>query len=274
LEGAIVARQAITLSTDFGVADHFVGVLKGVILKINSEVQLVDLSHEINSFDILDGALMVGLSYRFFAPGTIHVVVVDPGVGSARRPILARAAGHIFVAPDNGVLSLIYEHGPVEVRHITTDRYFLHPVSSTFHGRDIFAPVAGWLSRGTPAGEFGEIIDDYCRITFPRPVRVKDSLSASVIKVDKFGNLLTNVTGQDIPELLSQSPAPFKIMINQREITRLARSFADGSPGEAFGYLGSSGFLEIAVNRGSAAKQLEARPGTEVTVLICKAATE
>jgi S-adenosyl-L-methionine hydrolase (adenosine-forming) len=264
-----MARRVITLGTDFGVADHFVGVMKGVILKINSEVDLVDLSHQVNSFDILQGALLVGLSYPYFAAGTIHLVVVDPGVGSARRPILVCAAGQFFVAPDNGVLSLVYEREqPLEARHITADRYFLNPVSSTFHGRDIFAPVAAWLSRGVPAADFGELIEDYVRIPFPRPTRVKGLLRASVIKIDKFGNMLTNITAQDIPELISERPAPFKIVINQREITRLLRSFAEASASEAFGYVGSSGFLEIGVNRGSAARVLDAAPGTEVIVLI------
>ena len=157
--------RVITLTSDFGLADHFVGVMRGVILRINPEARLVDISHEVDSYDILDGAFTLAQSYRFFPPGTIHLVVVDPGVGSARRPILVTAPSAQFVAPDNGVLSMIYEREPdAQVRHITRERYFLRPVSNTFHGRDIFAPVAGWLSKGVEPGEFGKVVTDYVRL--------------------------------------------------------------------------------------------------------------
>jgi S-adenosyl-L-methionine hydrolase (adenosine-forming) len=265
-----LSRSVITLTTDFGSADYFVGVMKGVVLNINPEVQLVDLSHEVASFNVLDGALTIGLNYAFFPEGTIHVVVVDPGVGSARRPIIARAAHHTFVAPDNGVLSVVFEReATLDVRQITADRYFLHPVSSTFHGRDIFAPVAGWLSRGVPAEDFGGVIKDYVRITIPRPRRLNhQQTEASVIRVDKFGNLMTNLRWEDLPERISPERPPFKIIIKGREIARLAASFAEGSPSEPFSYIGSSGFLEIALNEGSAAQLLSAGPGTEITLHI------
>lgn len=262
-------RSVITLTTDFGSADHFVGVMKGVILNINPEVQLVDLSHEVSSFNVLDGALTIGLNYGFFSKGSIHLAVVDPGVGSARRPIVARTASHTFVAPDNGVLSIVFEReSGVEVRHITADRYFLHPVSSTFQGRDIFARVAGWLSLGIPAENFGHVIDDYVRIGIPRPRRLRNTTEASVIKIDKFGNLMTNLRREDLPECGSGEQAPFRIIINDREITRLANTFTDGTPLELFSYIGSSGFLEIAVNQGSAAQLLNASLGTAISVLI------
>jgi S-adenosyl-L-methionine hydrolase (adenosine-forming) len=265
-----LSRSVITLTTDFGSADYFVGVMKGVILNINPEVHLVDLSHEVASFNVLDGALTIGLNYAFFPEGAIHVVVVDPGVGSARRPIIARTAHHTFVAPDNGVLSVVFEREAIlDVRHITADRYFLHPVSCTFHGRDVFARVAGWLSRGTPAENFGSVINDYVRYTIPRPRRLNHQQSeASVIKVDKFGNLMTNLRREDLPERISPERASFKIIIKGREIARLAASFAEGSPLEPFSYIGSAGFLEIALNEGSAAQLLSAGPGTEVTLHI------
>jgi S-adenosyl-L-methionine hydrolase (adenosine-forming) len=271
-----LSRQVITLTTDFGLADHFVGVVKGVILNINPEVQLVDLSHQVNSFDPLDVALTVGLNYKFFPTGTIHLVVVDPGVGSARRPILSGCAGHTFVAPDNGVLSLVWEgQSTVEVRHVTAEHYFLRPVSRTFHGRDVFAPVAGWLSRSAPPASFGELIEDYVRITLPRPARVGNNLAgAKIVKVDKFGNLLTNVTAQDFPELVSPGCPSLKILINGREVTGFVGSFAEGSASEPFSYLGSSGFLEIGVNRGSAAELLGAVAGTEIRVQVGDHETE
>lgn len=265
-----MTRPVLTLTTDFGLRDHFVGVMKGVILSINPEVQLVDLSHDVDSFNILDGALTLGLNYSFFPAGTVHLVVVDPGVGSNRRPIIARTERHTFVGPDNGVLSLVFERErPVEVRRITADRHFLHPVSSTFHGRDIFAPVAGWLSRGMPPDGFGTLIEDYVRIAVTRPRQTDHNLiQARVIRVDKFGNLLTNMTPRDVPEVVSKDRPPFKMTINRREITRLTETFAEAGPSELFTYVGSSGFLEIAVNRGSAAKILNAGAGTEIMVEI------
>ncbi len=260
----------LTLTTDFGTADHFVGVMKGVIHTINPEVQIVDLCHHVSSYDVFDGAYTLAQSYRYFSPGTIHVVVVDPGVGTSRRPIVIRAGGQKFVGPDNGVFSLIFEcEEAVEVRHVTADHYFLHPVSNTFHGRDIFAPVAGWLSKGVETDKFGEIITDYVKFTSPKPKRAGGSLVRGVIlKVDKFGNLITNLTPQDVPEIFAESPSPFKIMANQREITQLNLTYSMGKPSEVFAVVGSSGFLEICANRGSAATLLGAAKGDEVGVVL------
>ena len=264
-------RRLITLTTDFGLADHFVGVMKGVIPSSNPEAELVDISHEIGSYDVLDGAFTLTQSYRFFPPGAIHLVVVDPGVGSARRPILVSAANAQFVAPDNGVLSMIYEREPdAPVRHITAEHYFLRPVSSTFHGRDIFAPVAGWLSKGVEPNEFGEVITDYVRIALPKPVRRRQGseqrIEGTVLKVDKFGDLITNLTPEDVPELFAE--LPFQVIISGRAITRSCRSFSEGAPSELFVILGSSGFIEIGINQDSAARHLEAGRGTPVTVII------
>ena len=266
-------RPVITLTTDFGLTDHFAGVVKGVILGINPEVELVDISHNVGAFDVIDGALTLAQSFAYFPAGTVHVVVVDPGVGSARRPILAATERYHFVAPDNGVLSLVYEREPgVEVRHLTADRYWLKPVSNTFHGRDVFAPVAAWLTRGVKADEFGERIDDYTKIALPKVDRRhqpgKTSISGAVVKVDRFGNLMTNLTPADLPELFSASPSPFRMVINGHEIKHLHRSFAEGHSSEPFAILGSSGFVEIGMNRWSAAEALDATRGTTVSVVI------
>jgi len=268
-------RTIITLTTDFGLRDPFVGIMKGVILSLNPKVELVDLSHQVNSHDILDGAFTLLESYRFFPPGTIHLVVVDPGVGSARRPILACTPKHAFVAPDNGVLSLAAEREEtVEVRHVTADQYFLKPVSNTFHGRDVFAPVAGWLSRGIEPDKFGEVITDYLRVAPgapPRPQRTNangtNEVRGSVLKVDKFGNVITNLAPVDVPELFRESPPPFRIVVNGHAITHLASAYADGSAAEAVAILGSAGFLELAVNLGSAAESLGVKAGADVTVV-------
>ncbi len=266
----MAGKQIISITTDFGEDDHFVGVMKGVILKINPEAVIVDINHQVNSYDIFDGAYSLAQSYHYFPPGTIHLVVVDPGVGSERRPILVMTKDYKFVAPDNGVLSLVYEREEsFEVRHITADRYFLSPVSNTFHGRDIFAPVAAWASRGLEAEKLGNIITDYARYTSLRPKWENDTLlKAAAIKVDKFGNIVTNIRPDDVPQLFKENPPTFRITLNGHEITRLCQSFSAGKPSEIFAVVGSSGFLEICTNRDSAAKALDVDRGAEVEVTL------
>jgi S-adenosylmethionine hydrolase len=263
-------KQVVTLTTDFGTSDHFVGVMKGVILKINPDVELVDLCHSVNSYDVFDAAYTLAQSYRHFPSDTIHLVVIDPGVGTARRPLLVRTMEYKFVAPDNGVLSLIYEREEtVEVRHITADHYFLNPVSNTFHARDIFSPVVGWLSKGVEVDKFGDIITDFTKFASPKPKQVSENLIKGVtIKIDKFGNIITNISPQDVPQLFSDNPPPFKILINSQEVTRLNLAYSMGRPSEIFAIVGSSGFLEICTNRGSAAKALNVTRGAEVGVMI------
>lgn len=262
-------KQVITLTTDFGTNDHFVGVMKGVIYTINPDVEIIDLCHQIGSYDIFEAAFTLAQSYRFFPADTIHLVVVDPGVGTARRPILARTIEYKFVAPDNGVLSLILEkEESIEVRHVTADHYFLNPVSNTFHGRDVFAAIAGWLSKGVEVDKFGDPVTDYAKFTSPKPKRVSESLLKGVaLKIDKFGNIVTNIRPDDVPELFAENPPIFKIIINQQEITKLNLAYSMGKPSEMFAIVGSSGFLEICTNRGSAARQLGANRGVEVGVM-------
>jgi len=263
-------RPCVTLITDFGTTDHYAGTMKGVILNINPEVQIVDICHRIAAYDVFEAAYALVQSYRFFPPDTIHLVVVDPGVGSTRRPILANVGHYRFVAPDNGVLSLLYgREENVSVRHITADHYFLNPVSHTFQGRDVFAPVAGWLSRGVEEEKFGELITDYAKFSSPKPRRVGEGLiKGMILKVDSFGNLITNISPEDVPELFSENPPPFRIIINQQEVTRLNLSYSMGRPSEVFAIVGSSGFIEICTNRGSAARMLKANRGMEVGVVI------
>ncbi|MGC8793227.1 MAG: SAM hydrolase/SAM-dependent halogenase family protein, partial [Bryobacteraceae bacterium] len=159
-----MARGIITLTTDFGLADPYVGIVKGVILGLAPGARLVDISHDVNPFEIAEAGFLIWQSWRYFPKGTVHMVVVDPGVGTLRRPIVAEAGGHYFLAPDNGVLSMIYEEQPHKVRAITAERYFLKPLSRTFHGRDIFAPVAARLSRGLAPARLGKPIRDYARL--------------------------------------------------------------------------------------------------------------
>jgi hypothetical protein len=263
-------RPIITLITDFGTEDHYVGTMKGVILNINPQVQIVDICHQVSPYDIFEAAYALVQSYRYFPRGTIHLVVVDPGVGTARRPILVRTGQYRFVAPDNGVLSLLFtREESAEVWNVTADHYFLNPVSNTFHGRDIFAPIAAWLSRGVEVEKFGDPITDYTQFSSPKPKRVSENLvKGMTLKVDSFGNLITNITPEDVPELFSENPPPFKIIVNGQEITRLNLAYSMGRPSELFAIVGSSGFIEICANRGSAAKILSANRGMEVGVLI------
>jgi S-adenosylmethionine hydrolase len=268
-EVELAHRPIITLTTDFGLNDHFVGTMKGVILKILPNAEIVDICHSVQAFDILDGALALAESYSYFPTRTVHLVVVDPGVGSARRPIIASSEEQNFVAPDNGVLSLMYAREErLSVRHITSDHYFLQPVSNTFHGRDIFAPVAAYLAKGVDHKKFGEEITDFVRFNAPKPKPADaDTLRGVVLRVDRFGNLITNFTPQDAPALFQQLPPAFKIVVGKREVSAMRQNYAEGAPGEVFGILGSMGYLEIVANRGSAAQLVGSGKGTEVQLI-------
>ncbi len=263
-------QRVITFTTDFGSTEHYVGAMKGVICSIQPGAALVDITNGVQSFDLLDGAIAISQAYSYFPKDTVHIVVVDPGVGGARRPILATAGDHMFVGPDNGVLSLIYEREErVSVRHITSEHYFHQPVSSTFHGRDIFAPVAAYLSKGVEVAKFGEEITDYVRFLAPKPKPLTpDSWKAVVLKTDKFGNLITNITARDLPQLFAANPPPFKITVGKAEVTKLHPSYVAGVQNEIFAVPGSAGFLEISANRASAARLAGADKGSEVSVVI------
>ena len=263
-------RPIVTLTTDFGLNDHFVGTIKGVILGIEPEAQIVDICHSVQAFDILEGALALAQSYSYFSSRTVHLVVVDPGVGSARRPIVATSDRHNFVAPDNGVLSLIYARDErVNVRHITADHYFLQPLSNTFHARDIFAPVAAYLAKGVDPEKFGEPITDFVRFNAPKPKALDaHTLRGVVLKVDRFGNLVTNFTAEDVPALFQPQPPAFKIVVGKREVTGMKTNYAEAAPGEVFAILGSMGYLEIAANRAAAVQLVGSGKGTEVNIVL------
>ncbi len=267
-------RPIITLTTDFGTNDHFVGAMKGVILDILPDAQIVDICHSVQAYDVLDGALTISQAYSYFPSKTVHIVVIDPGVGTARMPILASTEKYHFVAPDNGVLSMIYaKESRMHVRHITADHYFLQPVSNTFHARDIFAPVAAYLAKDVDALKFGDEVQEYTRFSAPKPRAVDSSrLRGVVLKVDRFGNLITNITPKDAPMLFGADVAPFKIVVGSKEITEIKNAYAEGSPGEVIALMGSMGFLEIAANRTAAAQLSGAGKGSEVSILLGAAA--
>src|SRR6266478_389200 len=262
----LAPRPIITLTTDYGTNDHLVGTLKGVILKINPDVTIVDISHDVTTYDLLGGALTIGSSYSYFPPRTIHVVVVDPGVGTERRPLLVTGDTQYFVAPDNGVLSLVYEREEnILVRHANVEHYYLQPVSKTFHGRDVFAPIAGWLAKGAQASAMGEEITEYKKFAMPRPKAADAASKGVVLRVDGFGNLITNFRPEDLPVSAIETGA-VQFSVGNHSINRLVDTFAKGVPGEPFAYIGSNGFVEIGVNRGNASKSLGIGRGTQVTL--------
>ncbi len=259
-------RPVITLTTDFGLSDQYVGTMKGVIVGICPHAQIVDISHEVGPYGIAEGGYLVAQAYRFFPRGTVHVVVIDPGVGTSRRPILVEAAGQLFVAPDNGVLSLIYANEKTKVRWITSEKYFLKNVSRTFHGRDIFSPVGAHLAAGISPAKMGKPVADYMRLHLEKPVRTaRRGWTGAVLKVDRFGNLITNLPAQDFPDLEKR---PFELSIGLETVHRLANSYAECGPGELFVIVGSSGYLEVSSSQASAAKILGCGAGAPVELRI------
>jgi S-adenosylmethionine hydrolase len=258
--------QLITLLTDFGPADYFVPAVKGVILSLNPAARVVDLTHEIPAQDIEAGAFTLGACYRNFPPGAIHLAVVDPGVGSARRAIIAAAAEQFFVGPDNGLFSYIYaREREARVFHATRAEFFRHPVSATFHGRDVFAPLAAWLSRGLSPEALGAEVRDYVRFDLPPPAvdAASGRIRGAIIHIDRFGNCITDLTARELP--LERLGSAVRLLCGGHEITRLVTHFAQGrSAGELFAYPGSAGYWEIGLWRGSAAERLQARRGMEI----------
>lgn len=262
-------KPVVTLLTDFGTADYFVGAVKGVMLTINPYVSIVDITHEIPPQDVEAGAFTLLTCYRDFPAGTIHVAVVDPGVGSARRPIVVSAGSHYFVGPDNGIFSYILDtQRPYQIFHLTASEYFREKPSPTFHGRDLFAPVAAALSNGVKPHKLGPQILDEVRLAPLSPWKQKGGdVKGRIIHIDHFGNCITNFTRAD----LSHSNQP-SFLVKRRTITTFRKFFAEESgdtdkrksKNEVFAIWGSAGFLELAVNGGSAAALLKAKRGDTV----------
>ena len=260
-------RPLITLTTDFGEADYFVGSMKGAILGVNPAAEIIDITHLIPAQDVYAAAFTLMCCYADFPRDTIHVVVVDPGVGTDRRPILVMTDEHKFIGPDNGVFSYIYQREHVNrVVNLTADHYFRQPVSKTFHGRDVFAPCAGYVSKLIDWRMMGEEISDPVRFNIPTPVVSAKQIRGSIIHVDRFGNLITNITSAELTEEFMR--AGTRVRIGAHEVSRMLTHFAEANQGELFAYFGSAGFLEIAVARQSAARMVEGRRGIEVEVLV------
>ncbi len=264
------AEPVITLTTDFGYDDPFAGVMKGVILKINPAAKIVDITHGIRPHDIREAAYTIGMNYQYFPQNAIHLVVVDPGVGSGRRPVLVEADHHFFIGPDNGVFSYIYsmQHEIMQVVHITSEHYFLSAVSPTFQGRDIFAPVAAWFSRGLPMSRFGDAISDYHTIPIAVPdLSQQGVLLGEVIHIDRFGNAITNITRAELNMLLSTgSPGALRITLKDQEI-RLRQFYSQGDDSRLSALINSSGHLEFYLYQGRAADRHQIATGDPVSVM-------
>jgi S-adenosyl-L-methionine hydrolase (adenosine-forming) len=261
------ARRVVTLLTDFGLSDPFVGIMKGVILEINPDAALVDLCHSGKAYDVAEAAFQLITSYRYFPAGTVHIAVVDPGVGGPRRPILVTCDGHLFIGPDNGLLAPLAAKAGSKVRAITATTYFLRPVSATFHGRDIFAPVAGHLSLGVEPDECGELIDDYVRLALPRPAQSGiSSIRGEILHIDRFGNLVTNIARVDLERLTTgDAPAAYVLSIAGLEIPVVVY-YGQVAPAAPGAVIGSAEYLEIFVNQGDASRLLGIGRGSKVVV--------
>jgi S-adenosylmethionine hydrolase len=253
-------KTAITLLTDFGTADYFVGAVKGAILSVNPRAVIVDITHEIPPQDIEAAAFTLLAAYKTFPAGTIHVAVVDQGVGSTRRPIILSANEQFFVGPDNGLFTYIYDREPSHrAFHVTADKYFRSELSSTFHGRDIFAPVAAALSNGVNPRKFGPRINDAVRlpVSLEPEVLKNGDVRGRIIHIDRFGNCITNITRDLVKPGTS-------LTINRKTIRNFRNFYGEDSTNTPFAIWGSAGFLEISVNGASAAKVLRAKCGDTV----------
>jgi len=255
----------MTLLTDFGTKDHYVASMKGAILNINPECLLIDITHEVNPHDIEEGAFILASTYSYFPKGTVHLSVVDPGVGGIRRPILIVTQNYFFVGPDNGLFTFVAQREKVkQVVALTKKKYFFSKVSSTFHGRDIFAPVAAHLSLGIKPSAFGHKIDSLEWLGFEGPFIKEGKLLGEILHVDTFGNLVSNIDEGKLFRFIQGRP--FVIRVGRKTIRGLKKGYWEGNKDEAIALLGSGGFLEISVREGDAQKVLKVKRGDPIWI--------
>ena len=261
----------ITLLTDFGTEDVYVGVMKGVILSINPSASIIDVCHSVDPQNLIEAAYLIKSFYRYFPKGTIHIVVVDPGVGGTRAIVAVELEGHIFLAPDNGVLTLLADEIAIDaIVRVENPHYFLSTVSHTFHGRDIFAPVASYLSKGVHIDQLGPSLNpqDLIRLSISKPyVSQGDELIGEIISIDRFGNCISNIDENRLKEFIQTGPEKIlEIKVDKTVIKSLSQSYLDAAPGDPVAVIGSFGFLEIAVNCGDASRRLNVSRNDTVTV--------
>ena len=258
--------RIVTLSSDFGISDYACGIMAGVVLKIAPDVRVLDISHDIPRHDIMAGSRLLDRCLPYFPEGTIHVMVVDPGVGTHRKPMAARLGSQFFVGPDNGLITLGYERArsqnwPIEFFHLDHPEFFLPVVSRVFHGRDVFAPAAGHIASGIPLEQIGTRIDEPVLLPIPLPSAEDFGWVGEVMHIDRFGNLSTNITANHLAGM-----GPVQIAIGGEVISGLSKTFGSAPPGELIALMDSSGYLCISVVNGSAAGRLKAKSGARVEV--------
>lgn len=268
----MTARRIVTLSTDFGTQDTFAGQMKGAALSVHPHLEIVDLTHEIPPHDVAAGAYLLATGCAAFPQGTIHVAVVDPGVGSTRRGIVVRTHRYFFVAPDNGILTRVLEEEPVEAAHVLEAAHLRRsPVSATFEGRDIFAPAAAWVARGTELHHFGPPAGPLVKLDLARSaIRPLSPLKVRVLAIDRFGNAVLDLSRRDLAPLLVEGAPPLRIRVEAPggSVTILTRTYAEAEAGHPFLVFNSADLLEIATKEARAAEALGLEPGTEVTVTV------
>ncbi|MEE3104913.1 MAG: SAM-dependent chlorinase/fluorinase [Acidobacteriota bacterium] len=264
-----MARPVIALLTDFGTRDHYTATMKAVALSICPEATLVDISHEIDPHDIFDGAIQLAATYHYFPASTIFLVVIDPGVGSGRSGLAAAVGGYRFVAPDNGVLSAVFaEKEPTQVVEITERRYARPTVSRTFEGRDKFAPAAAWLAKGVQLSALGRPTSKYLRLDLPSADVNSDGIKGQGLRVDRYGNAVTNITRKDFERLSGQGD--IQLDIGSHRVERVVATYAEIEHGEVCALFGSTDHLELAPNSSSAAEFLQVKRGSKITILRTK----
>jgi S-adenosyl-L-methionine hydrolase (adenosine-forming) len=260
-----VTTQIFTLTTDFGLKDPYVAEMKAAILCLYPAAQIIDITHDVNKYDIRAGAYVLASAASYFPTGTIHIAVVDPGVGSQRRPLIIQTEQGFFVGPDNGLLILAAKkQGVKEVRDITSRHLMLHQVSSTFHGRDVFAPAAAHLASGVRLEEFGPVVEDVVEPAFAKVTKSENRVDGEVLYVDDFGNVITNIDERNLDYskgVIIQIELP-----HSKLQLKFSKTYADVKPQQPLLLIGSQGYLEIAVNQGNAANQLQAKPGDKISL--------
>lgn len=261
-------NQVITLTSDFGLQDHYVSAMKAVILGLAPDVRLVDISHDIPAQDIMAGAWVIRNAAFMFPKNTVHLVVVDPGVGTERHPIVLKIKDQYFVGPDNGIFSLFYSEFDYKAIKLNKPKYWRKERSRTFHGRDIFAPVAAHLINGKPMKELGDPIKDLVTYHWAVPIGDKDGLQGWVVHIDRFGNLITNISEELVEDHVGRRKV--KIYVGNTVIDHMVNTFGDVEDGDPVAFIGSSGMLEIGINKGNAAELLSVDKGAQVSLVLQK----
>ncbi|WP_069131147.1 SAM hydrolase/SAM-dependent halogenase family protein [Rhodohalobacter halophilus] len=258
----------VTLTTDFGLQDHYVSVMKAVMLEVSPDLRFIDISHQIPPQDIMAGAWVLKNASMEFPPGTVHLVVVDPGVGTERHAVAVKIQDQLFVGPDNGIFSLIGDEYEYEAYRLSNSKFWKKKPSNTFHGRDIFAPVAAHLANGVSLSDLGEPVEELVTYRWAVPISDRDGIQGWVIHIDRYGNLVTNITSEMIRESVNSSR--FRIYAGNTILDKIVPTFNSVEDGEPAAYIGSSDTLEIAINKGNAQEMLGVQKGAQISIIIQK----